>query len=75
MFPEMRGDLLIGGLKARSLVRLRLKGDRVAGEQHLVPGLGRIRDVAVAPDGAVMVLTDAPNGGLFRLSRGGGAAD
>lgn len=75
MFPEMQGDLLIGGLKARSVVRLHLKGDRVAGEQHLVPGLGRIRDVAVAPDGAVMVLTDAPNGGLFRLSRGGRATN
>lgn len=67
MFPDMRGDALIGGLKSQSLVRLKLQGDRVAGEQHLAQGIGRVRDVAVAPDGAIMILTDG--GQLVRLSR------
>ncbi|WP_278874829.1 PQQ-dependent sugar dehydrogenase [Paracoccus yeei] len=67
MFPEMRGDILIGGLKSASVVRLKLQGDRVAGEQHLAQGIGRVRDVAVAPDGALMVLTD--EGALVRLAR------
>lgn len=67
MFPQMRGDVLIGGLKAQALVRLKLKGDRVIGEQHLVEGIGRVRDVALAPDGAVMILTDG--GDLLRLAR------
>ena len=67
MFPEMRGDILIGGLKSASVVRLKLQGDRVAGEQHLAQGIGRVRDVAVAPDGALMVLTD--EGALVRLER------
>ncbi len=73
MFPEMRGDLLIGGLKARSLVRLRLKGDRVAGEQRLVQGIGRVRDIEVAPDGALLVLIDGDPGSLIRLARRGSA--
>lgn len=67
MFPDMRGDALIGGLKAQALVRLKLDGDRVIGEQHLAEGVGRVRDVAVAPDGALMILTDG--GALVRLAR------
>jgi len=69
MFPEMRGDALIGGLVSKSVVRLRIKDGRVTGEAHLVPGIGRVRDVAVAPDGALMILTDADDGALIRLSR------
>lgn len=69
MFPEMRNDALVGGLKSESVVRLKLDGDRVVGEQHLATGIGRVRDVAVAPDGSLMVLTDARDGALIRLSR------
>lgn len=67
MFADMRGDILIGGLKSQSLVRLKMDGDRVIGEQHLAQGIGRVRDVAVAPDGALMILTDG--GELVRLAR------
>lgn len=69
MFPEMRGDALVGGLKTQSVVRLKLDGDRVVGEQHLAEGIGRVRDVAEAPDGSIMVLTDAEDGALIRLTR------
>lgn len=69
MFPEMRGDILIGGLKSSSVVRLKMRGDRVIGEQHLAEGIGLVRDVAVAPDGALMVVTDARDGKLIRLAR------
>ncbi len=69
MFPQLRGNILIGGLKSQSVVRLALDGDQVTGEQHLVPGIGRVRDIAVAPDGALMVLTDARDGALIRLTR------
>ena len=69
MFPEMQGDALIGGLQAKALVRLKIKDGHVIGEQHLAQGIGRVRDVAIAPDGAIMVLTDAEDGALIRLSR------
>jgi glucose/arabinose dehydrogenase len=70
MFPEWQGDLLVGSLKPGALVRLRLDGDTVAGEERLLTDAGRIRDVAVAPDGAVLVLTDADDGALLRLTKG-----
>jgi glucose/arabinose dehydrogenase len=68
MFPDWQGDALIGSLTPGALVRLELEGGRVVGEERLLEDEGRIRDVAVAPDGAVLVLTDAGNGALLRLT-------
>lgn len=70
MFPGWQGNLLIAGLGGKSLTRLVLDGDRVTGEERLLTGLGeRIRDVAVAADGAVWVITDEEDGKLVRLVR------
>ena len=69
-FPEWSGNLLVGSLRAQTLVRLELDGDTVVGEERLLVGqIGRIRDVRVAEDGLIYLLTDAPNGALFRLTR------
>ncbi|MRX49789.1 PQQ-dependent sugar dehydrogenase [Paracoccus sp. S-4012] len=70
MFPEWQGDFLIGGLQAQAVVRLDMQDDRVAGEARHLQGIGRVRDVAVAPDGALMLLIDADNGSMIRVSRG-----
>ncbi len=68
MFPEWKGDLLVGALKGQKLVRLDLEGGKVVGEQAMLEDLGeRIRDVRVGPDGAVYLLTDNPQGRLLRL--------
>ncbi len=71
-FPEWRGDLLVGALKYRLLVRLEMAGGRVVAEERLIEGMiGRIRDVKVGPDGLVYVLTDEVDGGLYRLMPAG----
>lgn len=70
MFPEWNGNALIAGLGGKHLVRLVIENDKVVGEQRLLQGLGeRIRDLAVARDGAVWVITDEEDGKLVRLSR------
>lgn len=67
LFP-WRGDLLIAGLIAEALVRLELDGERVVGEERFALDVGRIRDVAESEDGALWVITDEPNGGVYRLT-------
>lgn len=72
MIPQWQGDLLSGGLSGQVLVRLDMEGDAVIGEERLFEGeLGRIRDVRVAEDGAILVLTDESNGRLIRIAPDG----
>ncbi len=68
LFPDWKGSLLTGGLAGKALVRLTLEGEKVTGEARYLQGFARIRDVDVASDGAVMILTDAADGALIRLS-------
>jgi glucose/arabinose dehydrogenase len=75
-FPEWQGDLFVGALRAELLVRLELDGERVVAEERLLEGaLGRIRDVEVGPDGYLYLLTDEPDGGLYRLEPAGAPAE
>lgn len=70
LFPEWRGNVFIGGLSSKALVRLALDGDRVVGEERLLKDLGaRIRDVREGPDGALYVLTEqAQDSKLLRIT-------
>ncbi len=69
MFPGWEGNLLVAALKEKHIARLVLEGDRVVGEERLLTDLGeRVRDVAVAADGAVWVITDEENGKLVRVA-------
>ncbi len=67
-FPDWKGNLFIGSLKFRLLVRLIMDGEEVIKEERLLEGvLGRIRDVRTGPDGFIYLLTDAADGMLVRL--------
>ena len=67
-FPAWRGSLLLGALRGQSLVRLVLEGEKVLAEERLLTQqVGRIRDVRVGPDGLVYLLSDSPDGALWRL--------
>jgi glucose/arabinose dehydrogenase len=67
MFPEWRGNILIGGLSSEALVRLTLDGERITGEERIDMG-ERIRDVHQGNDGAVYLVTDTPKGEILRLT-------
>ena len=70
MFPGWRGNLLVAALKEKHIARLVLDDGRVVGEERLMTDLGeRVRDVAVAPDGAVWAITDEADGKLVRLAK------
>lgn len=68
MFPAWRGSALIGSLRDESLVRLPLADGKVTGEARYLKGIGRVRDVRVARDGAIMLLTDSSDGALIRVT-------
>jgi len=69
MFPGWRGNLLVASLKEKHIARLVLENGEVVGEERLMTDLGeRIRDVAVAADGAVWAITDETDGKLVRLA-------
>jgi glucose/arabinose dehydrogenase len=67
MFPEWQGDLIIASLNPGGVVRLRLEADRVVSEERFLRGT-RIRDIEIAPDGAILALVDAADGGVLRLT-------
>ncbi len=67
-FPKWRGDLLLGALRAQSLIRVRLDGEKVVEDEFMLVGqLPRVRDVRVGPDGYVYLLSDQQNGAVLRL--------
>jgi aldose sugar dehydrogenase len=68
MFPQWKGSALIGGLATLSLNRITFDGQGGAKPAERW-GVGhRIRDVEVAPDGALWMLEDAKPGGVFRVT-------
>jgi glucose/arabinose dehydrogenase len=67
LFPAWKGSLFIGGLGPEYVARLTLDGNRVIGEERLLEGRARFRDVRVGPDGAIYLLTDEQNGELLEL--------
>lgn len=71
MFQEWNGDILVGALKFQLLSRLdRNERGEIGEEERMFEGeFGRIRDVNVAPDGSIWLLTDEEDGAIIRLSR------
>ena len=58
LFPEWQGNLFIGAMAGRHLVRLILDGERVIAEEQLLEELDtRIREVRQGPDDALYVLS------------------
>lgn len=67
LFGPWQHNLLVGSLKFGQLVRLEIKQDKVVHEERIRLGM-RIRDIEVAADGALLLLTDEDKGSLLRLT-------
>jgi glucose/arabinose dehydrogenase len=67
MFPEWKGDALIGALSGEALIHVRIRGDQAAKADQWAMG-ARIRAVDQGPRGEVYLLQDGDSGGrLLRL--------
>ena len=67
LFPKWENNLLVTALKYEELRRLVVEDDKVLEQEILLKGYGRVRDVKVGPDGALYVLTNAPDA-LLRIT-------
>jgi glucose/arabinose dehydrogenase len=72
MFPQFDGHLLVGSLKFERLYLLQITDGLPQAEAIILENaIGRVRDVAVAADGSILLLSDETNGGLYRLTEAG----
>lgn len=68
LFPQWKGSLLVGALKAQQVSRVVLKGNKATEQEVLFKEVGeRFRDIRTGPDGAVYLLTDNQEGKLLRV--------
>jgi hypothetical protein len=56
-FKSWSGDLLVSSLRASSLFRIRVDGERIAYAEQIPLGGARIRDLAEHPDGTIALLS------------------
>ena len=67
MFPKWNGSAFAGGLVSRALHRIEVHGATATPAEHWTVGF-RVRDVEQAPDGALWLIEDNQEGGLYRLT-------
>ncbi len=67
MFPQWKGSAFATGLVSRALHRIEVHGATATPAEHWTVGF-RARDVEQAPDGALWLIEDNPEGGLYRLT-------
>jgi len=67
MFPEWQGSALVGGMATKVLLRITFDGKGGAATAERWAMEFRVRDVEVAPDGALWLIEDANPGGLYKV--------
>ena len=69
LFPDWKGNFLVGALKYMQVQRLVMKDGKVAAHEVLADDIGeRVRDLKQGPDGAVYLVTDDSDGRIVRMS-------
>ena len=68
MFPQWKGSGFVSGLSTQAIVRITFDGKGGAQAVDRWDMGHRVRDVEVAPDGAIWMVEDANPGGVFRLT-------
>lgn len=67
IYPEWKGDLMVGSLKFQYLERCVVRDDRVLHREKLVTDIGRLRNVRQGPDGYIYIAVEGDSGGIFKI--------
>ena len=65
-YKGWKGNILVGSLRFKYLVRCELEGKAVVRKEILLPNIGRLRNVIQGPDGYIYIAVESP-GMIFRL--------
>ena len=65
IYPEWKNSLLVGSLKFLYLERLEFDNNGINKREKIFPGIGRVRDVNISPDGYVYISVEAI--GIFKI--------
>jgi glucose/arabinose dehydrogenase len=66
IFANWQGNLLAGGLVSKSVIRIKIEGNKAV-VQETIPVGQRVRDVRQGKDGFIYILTDEQAGQLIRI--------
>jgi glucose/arabinose dehydrogenase len=59
-YAGWKSDLMVSSLKFEYLHRLKMDGNLVIGQEELLKGIGRIRDVHMGRDGYLYIAVEGP---------------
>ena len=65
IYPDWKGNILIGSLSFQYLERLVMKDKKMAKREKLLEEIGRVRDVEQGPDGYIYVSVEGK--GILKL--------
>ena len=65
-YPAWKGNILVAALAGSHIARVEMNGTKPVGEEKLLPGIGRVRQVAQSPDGYLYAITEG-TGLLIKL--------
>lgn len=65
-YPTWKGNILVAALAGTHIARVEMNGTRSTGEEKLLSGIGRVRQVSQSPDGYLYAITEG-TGLLIKL--------
>jgi aldose sugar dehydrogenase len=66
LYPAWKGNFLVAALAGTHISRVEMNGVRATGEEKLLPGIGRVRQVSQSPEGYIYAVTEG-TGLLIKL--------
>jgi glucose/arabinose dehydrogenase len=69
-YPGWVNNLFVGAMAGQHLRRLEIAGDKVASQEVVFDAFGRVRDIAIGPDGNFYVLLQKPGQPVSQSTEG-----